>query len=481
MRLRPRSTALGLLPTTLLALALLPAPAHAAEESSIGRRYNDKLDSRLSSLRLAEATKAIGYTAHGYSGGRNVNDAFIDGLGSSVFGLFGHGNKGIFQTDEGPTDAQDHIFAAGTETDLVSTFENLRFLTEYIPFAEVDDMRLLVVAACYTAGTSEWGDFITAGRSRGIDAVVTFRGLVYYPATASGTSASVTNYSGNYFWHRFSYHVQQGVTVATALARANTDLVAKEGTSGGWNAYVLGGALSNPGGVKLKPAGDGTIGNSQPATATPAYETFAELTPASRVTSADPDLSQVTSVETAEGVSYRTRADGSVLDAVGVPATSGDITLSQADALAAAERFVRRNVGDFTDSWLLTHADPISHQGGDALTLLQWRTGFAGTPGSRAITVEIDRRSGAITYFADTRGAASAAEFTVTEADAIAAARAVAGDEGQASASADVWDTTRWIVTIDRGLTGRPGARVPDVERVEIDARTGNVLAHTTT
>lgn len=44
---------------------------------------------------------------------------------------------------------------------------------------------------------------------------------------------------------------------------------------------------------------------------------------------------------------------------------------------------------------------------------------------------------------------------------------------------ADTWNADRWTVTVDRGLTGRPGAEVPDVERLEIDARTGDVLSRT--
>lgn len=477
MKLRSRSSALALLSSALVAAALLPLSAQAAEEASIGRRYDDKLDSRLSSISLANATRAIGYTARGYSGGRDVDDAFIDGLNSSVFGLFGHGNKGIYQTDEAPTDAEDHIFAAGTKTDVVSVYKNLRYFTEYIPFVEVDDMRLLIVAACYTSGTSEWGNFLDAGKARGIDSVVTFRDLVYFPATAAGTAVSQTNYSGNYYWHRFSYHIQQGVTVATALARANTDLVAKEGNSGGWNRYVIGGALANPGGVKLMPAGEGTPGNSQPLAATSAYGSFAELSPVSSSVVDDPDGLSAIDVTTAEGVSYRTRRDGSVLDAVGVAAQSGDIALSEAAARSAAAEFVRRNVDGFSDTWLVTENAAAGHTDGEALIRVQWRTDLAGRAGSRAVTVDLDRRTGAVTYFADTRGTADTAEFAVTAAQAIAIARSEFGDKGAATVGADTWDTSRWTVTIDRGLMGRPGAEVPDVKRVEIDASTGEILS----
>jgi hypothetical protein len=41
----------------------------------------------------------------------------------------------------------------------------------------------------------------------------------------------------------------------------------------------------------------------------------------------------------------------------------------------------------------------------------------------------------------------------------------------------DVWHRPRWTVTVDRGLDGP----VPDVERFQIDAATGEVLSRTTT
>jgi RecG-like helicase len=66
--------------------------------------------------------------------------------------------------------------------------------------------------------------------------------------------------------------------------------------------------------------------------------------------------------------------------------------------------------------------------------------------------------------------------------EAIATARAAIGDEqSPATAVADTWDTSRWTITLDRDLTGRTDAQVPDVERLEVDARTGAVLARTTT
>ncbi|MFV2121375.1 PepSY domain-containing protein, partial [Streptomyces sp. Act-28] len=84
-------------------------------------------------------------------------------------------------------------------------------------------------------------------------------------------------------------------------------------------------------------------------------------------------------------------------------------------------------------------------------------------------------------HFAAARGPAGSAAFPVTAEQAEATARELTGDHTTAAAVvADTWNTSRWTVTFDRGPAGRPEARVPDADRVEIDARTGEVLSRTT-
>jgi peptidase YpeB-like protein len=482
-----RSTPRAVRPLLALSLAavvsatLAPAPANAASDVNVGRRFNDGLDTRYSVTSFTGAAQSMGYSATGYTNGRNSDDVFSDGADSSVLGLFGHANAGIFQTDEGATDSQDSILAAGTTTDVVSPYASLRFLTEYLPYADVDDMRLLVLAGCDTAQSGSWGDFNKAATSRGVDSVITFADLVMYPATTAGTAISTTNYSGNYFWSRFSYHVTTGASVSTALARARTDLVAKEGNAGGWDKYVIRGAVANPGGVVLKPAATGQPLDSQPL-ATQAFSGFTQLTPLASTSSQGPDGTEVTNVTTAEGVQYRTRADGSVLDAVGTPTTSGATTLSDEQARETALRFVQDNVAGFSASWQLVADEAVSHLDGDALRLLRWRAVQAGQAGAREVTAEIDRRTGAVVYLSAAQGQADAASFPVSRDEAIAAARtAVGDDQSPATAVRDTWDASRWTVTIDRGLAGRSDAQVPDVEQVQVDALTGTVLARTTT
>jgi hypothetical protein len=122
--------------------------AEAVDSSSVGRRFNDGLDSRYS---FANAATSVGYSSGRYVNGRHVNDVWNDGLIDDVLGLFGHSNGGIFQTQEGATDAEESILAAGTTTDAISPYVNMRFLTEYLPYVDVDDMRPLILAGCYTS------------------------------------------------------------------------------------------------------------------------------------------------------------------------------------------------------------------------------------------------------------------------------------------------------------------------------------------
>ncbi|WP_409468678.1 PepSY domain-containing protein [Streptomyces sp. HC307] len=479
-RRRRRGPLLALSVSIVCALTIGAPPAHGAvEETSLGRRFNDGLDTRLSATAFRDAARSLGYTGTSHTAGRSADDAWVDGLDAGVFALFGHANGGIFQTDEGPSDDQDAILAAGRTQDLLPLYANLRFFTEYLPYNDVDDMRLLVLAGCDTSLTGQLGNFNEVAVSRGIDSVISFSDLVMYPATTSGTLPSATNYSGNYFWNRFSYHVTTGVSVSTALARSRSDLVAKEGSADGWDRYVIRGAVANPGAVTLKPARAGEPLNSKPV-ATPAFSSPASLTPVATTSSQGPAGEPLTAVRSAEGVEYRTAADGSLFDLVGTPSTSGEALLGAAEVRAAAEEFVGRNVAAWGPDWELVAEEAISHVEGDAVTLLRWRPTEAGHPGAREVTVEIDRRTGAVTYLSATHGTADTTGFALTAEEALAAARAAIGDQrGTAIATPDTWNASRWTVTVDRGLTGRPGAETPNVERVELDARTGDVLSRT--
>jgi hypothetical protein len=459
-----------------------PAPAAlAANATGISTRFDDGLDARYSSYRLAQATAALGYAATGQTGGRTASETWNDGLNSAVFGLFGHGNGGIFQPGEGSTDAEDPILAAGTDTDPVSIYANFRLVSEYLPVVDVDDMRLLVLAGCYTANTGNWGNFSTIGTQRGIDVIVGFSELVYYPKTTVRTALTATNYSGNYFWDRFSAYVQGGSSITTALSRARTDLVAKEGSAGGWDHYVIRGAAADPGAVTLRPAGGGELLNGQPLGTAP-YATLGALTLVSQQAGTGP-TGGTTEVITSQGVLYRLAEDGSLLDLTAPAATQGSTALSDGQAYEAALTFVRANVAEFGPDWRLVSRQSVSHVAGDAVMEFVWRPVYDGRDGGRQITVELDRRTGAVTYLASVGSDRSVVAPAVDAGEAIALAeQAVGTDAGSATATQDSWDgVPRWTVTLDHGLVGRPGLETPRSDRIVLDARTGDVLAMTTT
>ncbi|MGW4209759.1 PepSY domain-containing protein [Lentzea sp. NPDC004789] len=446
----------------VLAAALIAVPqAQAAEQTSIGRVFDDGLDTRLAAASLADGARSAGYTSAGHLGGRTADEAWTDGRNANVFGLFGHANAGIFQTSEGPTDNEDPILAAGKDSDLTSPYVALRFFSEYLPAVDVDDMKILVLAGCYTANSSaQFGGFNDVPVRRGVDSVITFPDLVYFPASSASTPISATNYSGNYFWSRFAAHTASGASVANALAWARTDLIAKEGSAGGWDRYVIRGSVADPGAVTLTPAAPGEPLTSRP---TQNYQSFDTLTVTRTSSSGD----GLTIVDTAEQVRLRRTANGRVLDAVGTPATSGPVLLDEAAAVRRAREFAGAGSSP-------AESGPISHVADDAVTHVVFRQSHPG--GTRQVIVEVDRRSGAVVYYADL-AAAGSGDAVISRDEAISKARKAIGvTDGTATATADVWDVARWTVTIDRGLQGRSSAPVPDVRRVVVDARSGAII-----
>lgn len=450
------------------------ATAAPPEHTSIGQRYADGLDTRLSATTFAQIAQRAGYAATSQTAGRSADDAWLDGLSSAMLGLFGHANGGYFQTGEGPTDPEDPILGVGSDIDVISPYSNLRLFSEYLPYTDVDDMRLLIVAGCHTSLRHSWlGSFTDLPVRRGVDAVVTFPDLVYFPASTPSTPMADTNYSGNYFWVRFSTHYEQGATAATALARARTDLLAKEGSAGGWDGYQIHGSVRNPGAVLLRPAGSGAPLTSDPVPS-PDFLGFGSLTTTDVVDGVGTSGEPVREVRSQEGVTYRQRADGSVIDAIGTPSESGPLTLSEAEAAARADRFVSAVLGHAAETLVRTSAAPTGHGEGQQLVRSVYRTDQFGR---RQVVVEVDRRTSAVVYFADVHAEGTGTSATVDEATAVRIAREHTRlDAAVAHASADTWDAARWIVTLDAGTSGRAGFEVPHVARVTVDAETGDVI-----
>jgi hypothetical protein len=453
-------------------LVLTGTASGAADVRSVARTYHDGLDSRHSAAALVGAAKSVGYTGQAYTGGRASTDAWNDGLSASVLGYFGHANAGVFQVQEGANDASDQYIGAGVDTDVVSIDSNFRWWNEYIPFVDADHVRLAVLAGCYTANShAAFGDFEVTGTKVGMDAVVAFPGLVYYPSTCTSCV-----YSGNYFWDRFSTYAKAGNTVSVSLSRARTDLVAKEGSAGGWQAYRVTGSVSSPGSVKLTPPGDGELLTSRPTGVEP-YQ-LDDLTVVGRSHGTSP-MGATIEHETAEGITFRRlESTGALLD-VAAPAsvTGADGPMSQAAARGAALEFAAdHGIAIGTDMELTS--DVTDHGDEQHLAAFSWRsTTPRGLPGSRQVDMEVDLRTGSLTYVAVTE-APSSGEFAVSQEQARDLVAAMTPTHGaEVTVLGDVWHRPRWTVTVDRGLDGP----VPDVERFQIDAATGEVLSRTTT
>ena len=453
-----------------VAALIASQPAYSADSQGIGQRYDDGLDSRHSATSFINAAKSVGYTGSAWTAGRSAASAWTDTRGAAVVGYFGHANAGVFQVDEGATDSTDQFIGAGLETDVASTDSRFRWWGEYLPFTDVDDVRLAVMAGCYTANADPgFGQFAGIGPRKGIDSVVGFTGLVYFPAACTSFT-----YSGNYFWERFALHAKAGNTVAIALSKARTDLVAKEGDAGGWGAYRVGGSVASPGSVRLTPAGAGTGLTSRPLGIDP--YSVSSLTVTSSTTGTSP-MGSTQEFETAEGVAFRRfAANGELIDATAPASTIGEVTLNLTEAQAVARAFVENESNDIS-GWKSTDSRTTSHSDGESLAAFEWRPLVHGVPGAEMIAVEIDRRTGAVTYFSHAWADPQTDEFAVTADQA----RAIVGDlvdttDARVTATADVWNRPRWTVTVDRGIDGL----VPDIDRVVVDGHTGDILANTT-
>lgn len=265
-----------------------------------GARFEDGLDTRLSAQRVGEATRRVRYESSWYFG-RSAADSWTDGQESSVYGLFGHATGATIQTAEGPTDDRDHLILAGKFTTPDASLGNRYFWKDYVPDVDVDDIKLAIMAGCYSSTDDpELGSFPRMGFEQGIDSVIGFGEFVYYPNTCTGTTGCA--YSGNYFWERFATYAEAGDTVSTALSKAQSDLLTKEGDAAGWDSWSAFGASDDPGSVRIAPAGTGEYADAKPFGIDP-YNPYGLFTTNSRSTFANGF--SYTDYTTAEGVDYR--------------------------------------------------------------------------------------------------------------------------------------------------------------------------------
>jgi hypothetical protein len=458
---------------TTLALA---QGAQAADTYVYGRYFNDGLDSRQGAYEFGKATERAGYGLFGSLEGATASDAWVGGLNAAILADFGHGNAGLFQTDEGATDAEDEIVAAGSRTEPF-TPEHFAYWKEYFPYTDVDKMRLAIIATCDSANTDvRFGSLPDMGRELGIDSVVGFGELVFYPANCYG-SAFGCDYSGNYFWKRAGSYLEGGDTVRDALSKATADLVTLEGDPQGWQNWYARGGVDDAGAVTITPADYGEEYNSHPL----GVEAFdpTELIDIDQ-SSSTVDGRTVIDHSTQQGVSYRTDAAGGDLLWLSAPAAlSGPVMMTTDEARAAAVKFVEDNVKWFSPASMdLQEQTNAHHAAGDALSRFVWRTPEGSAANPAYVLVEVDRKTGAVVTFMAARKPPLPGPATVTRDVAIAAARAVAGAVGQVTrADYQPWDRKRWVITIDRGTRGL----FRDVIRVVVDATTGTVVSQAKT
>jgi len=246
-------------------------------------------------------------------------------------------------------------------------------------------------------------------------------------------------------------------------------LTAKEGSADGWDSYRIGGSVADPSVVRLTPASDGQGLTSKPLGIDP-FDPFALTVTSQRaVTLAGHEMHDYT---TAEGVEYRLDHRGELVWLQAPVATRGDLDLAPQEAEAAALRFLSAHVPAFdASSFRLISDEEIAHSADERLRRLTWRRKNDGTAGPAAITVEVDRRTGAVVFLAVARVQADAREPAVDRDAAISAARrALDGGGTLLDARLDVWDRARWIVTFEDGA-----GPAPNVVRVSVDAITGEV------
>lgn len=458
----------------MLILSVSPAQA-APEAATTGDRWHDNLDTRWQAHRLAQASGNAGYAASRDINGRAADNVWTDGLGSAIWGVFAHSNSGFMATKD--AGGKEYLIAGG-EDNVVSTSSTRRYLREYLPYIDVDDVRLAIFAGCYTALKSDiLGDLDQAASELGVDSVVTFPGLVYSPVSQPGTAMNQTNYSGGYFWSRASYYLASKVTVAQSLKRAHSDLVNKEGRGDGWGRYQVHGSVGQPGRVRITPAASGEPYTSYPSgsSGVARYSSLDDLTVTQTSSTSGPQ-GPLELVTTAEGVDYRQYPDGGLFDLTAPTASEGEVSYSHVAARGLAVDFIERYVPT-ASTWSLA-GEEITHVADDVLSRFTWRPVIDGVRGPQQAMVEIDRRTGAVTYFLHAHGEANNIAITITKEEAIDAARSVTGPEGRVvEAVASVWDTARWEVTIDRGPRAESIGTTPDFRTVTVDAATAEVLA----
>lgn len=452
-----------------------------------GLVYYDGMNTAVGAQELGSALSAIGYANTTYTDGRSAEQAWNDGLGDAVFFVWGHGNAGQISTDQtgpGPYDREYLLAVYGLIPQRYDYTSNIHRWSDYLPYVDVDDMRLAIFAGCYTANVSpDFGSFGQIGKDTGVDSVIGFTDLLAAPANCGNDCL----HYGNYFWSRFGVYVQNGDTVEVALSKAGYDHYIKEGSYWGFDKYKIEGALANPGDVRLTPAAYGYEYDSQPVGYINSFYYGSLGTGPSgidglTITSEQPFIignRQVWDYETTQGISYRLDAKTSELLWLTAPAsTTGQGELTEEEARRAAVDFASRYISWFEESDGLVTTSRPHHLDSDNLFGYSWRISTASGPGPRWVDIEVDRRTGAIVHFSQAVASPSTTTLTVSQAEAIGIAQeAVGAATTVVSAVSEVWNRPIWTVTLNR----EGDSLTPDFLWVVVDGQSGEVTRQAAT
>lgn len=185
--------------------------------------------------------------------------------------------------------------------------------------------------------------------------------------------------------------------------------------------------------------------------------------------------------ETEEGVTLRRdAATGRLVAVVATTSTEGDELLTAEEAAERANTFLGQVDGAPDLVLNAADAEATAHGDGESLFAFGGSTQARSRGAAERVDLEVDRRTGAVTYFgwAMTEIVSTARAITRAEAAQLAAAALPAGAE-VTGVSVHDWDRAYWVVESRTEATSPVLA--PSNHRVLIDAADGRIVGRTTT
>jgi hypothetical protein len=209
---------------------------------------------------------------------------------------------------------------------------------------------------------------------------------------------------------------------------------------------------------------------SQPL-GTNAY-TLASLTVTGSRPLPDGQVEQVTD----EGVLLRRDGQGRLVDLWAQSSTTGDSRVALETLRETSRRFVDEAAPGADSRWTLETEEELFHLEGERLVRFTWRSDGAT---QQIVEVEVDRRTGAVTYLGRaTAPRVSTEEATVTAARAQAIAlEQSAPDTRVVNVLPHTWGGRSWLVSTERAGHGA----APTLQKLLIDATTGELVHRSTT